>query len=291
MGRDIAQALRQQADRLTAGGLLLPGEHLLGVHAPIVHDGGDGHDALPAEHAVRRNERHAGDVRLHRADHEPQGASVLLGQLFHAVERADRDDVQARDIGKPLLQDLLNGAGAADAGDTGRQNDLFRRLLRVLFPQRGQIEAGGLEQMTHLPEIGLKDLIPQLVEVLLRRMQRQAARLKQQTLLQNGDDPARHARRLRQLRLQRGEHLHIREDQVARLAVECCDMVAQGLEQAAAPCGIHPVDVMCVIDGVEMARRRCRRPASARPAAFPAFCPPDAAGRQGSSSRLSRCAP
>ena len=36
---------------------------------------------------------------------------------------------------------------------------------------------------------------------LLRRMQRQAARLKQQTLLQNGDDPARHARRLRQLRL------------------------------------------------------------------------------------------
>lgn len=94
-------------------------------------------------------------------------------------------------------------------------------------------------------------------------MQRQAARLKQQTLLQNGDDPARHARRLRQLRLQRGEHLHIREDQVARLAVECCDMVAQGLEQAAAPCGIHPVDVICVIDGVEMARHTGRHAVAA----------------------------
>lgn len=171
--------------------------------------------------------------------------------------------MQARDIGKPLLQDLLNGAGAADAGDAGRQNDLFRRLLRVLFPQRGQIEAGGLEQMTHLPEIGLYDLVAQRIEVLLRRMQRQAARLKQQTLLQNGDDPARHARRLRQLRLQRGEHLHIREDQVARLAMECCDMVAQGLEQAAAPCGIHPVDVICVIDGVEMARHTGRHAVAA----------------------------
>ena len=81
--------------------------------------------------------------------------------------------------------------------------------------------------MAHLPEIGLYDLVAQRIEVLLRRMQRQAARLEQQTLLQDGNDPARHARRLRQLRLQRGEHLHIREDQVARLAVECCDMVAQ----------------------------------------------------------------
>lgn len=103
-------------------------------------------------------------------DHEPQGASVLLGQLFHAVERADRDDVQARDIGKPLLQDLLNGAGAADAGDAGRQNDLFRRLLCIFFAQGRNIQPGGLEQMAHLPEIGLYDLVAQRIEVLLRRM-------------------------------------------------------------------------------------------------------------------------
>lgn len=37
-------------------------------------------------------------------------------------------------------------------------------------------------------------------------------------------------------------------------------MVAQGLEQAAAPCGIHPVDVICVIDRVEMARHTGRTP-------------------------------
>ena len=55
--------------------------------------------------------------------------------------------------------------------------------------------------MAHLPEIGLYDLVAQRIEVLLRRMQRQAARLEQQTLLQDGNDPARHARRLRQLRL------------------------------------------------------------------------------------------
>lgn len=114
MRRDIAQALRQQADRLAAGGLLLPRESICLVSMPQSST----MEAM-AMMPSRLNTRSAvmngtpGMFGSTVPDHEPQGASVLLGQLFHAVERADRDDVQARDIGKPLLQDLLNGAGAA----------------------------------------------------------------------------------------------------------------------------------------------------------------------------------
>ncbi len=108
MRRDIAQALRQQTDRFPAGGLRLTGNRLPGIHTPIVNDGSDRQNALSAEDAVRRDKQNAGDVWLHRSDHTPQGAAVFFRELFHAVERAYRHNMQPRNIGQTLLQDLLN---------------------------------------------------------------------------------------------------------------------------------------------------------------------------------------